>query len=220
MTPSAHWKICAFDFDGTLIDSMWGYAEIAADAMRKHHGIPREEGHRLYLETSGIPFFQQLESIRPGSLKNAACAEEFEARKIEGMFLSKPDADALEGTRRLREAGVRLVVSSNNFQHLVERYMQQNPSLQMDLVLGFDQEKKLEKGRLHFEAIEKRFGLPKSVILYCGDSLKDGERALDYGIPFVGRTGIFSHQQFTQRFDGITTVDSICQFADYVLLSQ
>ena len=41
---------------------------------------------RLYLETSGIPFFQQLEVIFPNDPANAATAEEFERIKLEGYF--------------------------------------------------------------------------------------------------------------------------------------
>jgi phosphoglycolate phosphatase-like HAD superfamily hydrolase len=209
-------KVCAFDFDGTLVDTMWGYADIAAEAMKKQHGIPFEEGRRLYLDTSGIPFFQQLEIIRPGSDRNTECAEEFERRKIEGLFRSPPDADTLNGLNKLRSAGVKVAISSNNFQHLVEEYLQRYPGLTANLALGFDG-LGLEKGRTHFIEIERRLGIETPEVLYCGDSLKDGERAMDYGVQFVGKVGIFSHEQFVSRFPGIKTVQTISEFADRVI---
>ncbi len=212
-------RACAFDFDGTLVDTMWGYARIAGEAMQSHLGIPFEEGHRRYLETSGIPFFQQLELIRPGEARNARCAEEFEARKIEGLFLSAPDADTLAGLTRLRAAGIRVIVSSNNFQELVEEYLRRHPALVVDLALGFDR-RGLEKGRPHFLRLEEAFGLRTAEVLYCGDSLKDGERALAHGVPFVGRTGIFTRAQFLAQFPGIETVDSILELAEGVLAAR
>jgi len=208
--------VCAFDFDGTLIDTMWGYARVAAEAMLEHHGIPFEEGHRRYLETSGIPFFQQLEIIRPRSPKNRACAEQFEARKTEGLFACPPDEKTIQGLGLLREAGIKLAVSSNNFQHLLDRWLSENPRLAVDLSLGFDG-KGLEKGRPHFERIQQVFGVTADQILYCGDSLKDGERAAACRVPFVGMTGIFTREQFLERFPGIETVASILQFAERVL---
>jgi len=209
-------RACAFDFDGTLVDTMWGYARIAGESMQKHLDLPYEEGHRRYLETSGIPFFQQLELIRPGHPANPRCAEEFEARKIEGLFLSPPDAPTLAGLARLRAAGIRVVVSSNNFQELVEEYLRRYPALVVDLALGFDRQG-LEKGRPHFLRLEQAFALRTQEVLYCGDSLKDGERALAHGVPFVGRTGIFSQAQFLERFPGIETVDSILELAEGLL---
>ncbi|NMB74906.1 MAG: HAD family hydrolase [Myxococcales bacterium] len=214
--PRARPKVCAFDFDGTLIDTMWGYAKIAADVMRKHHGIPFEEGHRQYLATSGIPFFQQLEIIRPQSPKNEACAAEFEARKTEGLFSCAPEEKTIRGLGLLRGAGIKLAVSSNNFQHLLDRWLSENPAMPMDLSLGFDGQG-LEKGRPHFERIQQAFGVTSAEILYCGDSLKDGERAASCKVPFVGMVGIFSREQFLERFPGVETVSSILDFAERVL---
>lgn len=209
-------KVCAFDFDGTLIDTMWGYARVAAEAMHRHHGIPFEEGHRRYLETSGIPFFQQLEIIRPRSPKNAACASEFEAKKTEGLFSCAPDPKTVQGLALLRGAGIKLAVSSNNFQHLLDKWLADNPGMPMDLSLGFDGQG-LEKGRPHFMRIQQAFGVTSAEILYCGDSLKDGERAAACAVPFVGMVGIFSREQFLERFPGIETVHSILEFAERVV---
>src|ERR1700742_4647011 len=59
-----------FDLDGTLIDTMQVFADVAADVMVRHHALDRTAARTAYLATSGIPFFQQLEKIVPGDASN------------------------------------------------------------------------------------------------------------------------------------------------------
>jgi len=206
-------RACVFDFDGTLVDTMEGFADLAGELLEKNYGIPFAEGRRRYLETSGIPFFQQLEIIRPGGEKNKECAEEFERRKLEGFFATRPAVDTLEALDKLRQAGKKVIVSSNNFQSNIEQFMKRH-RVPVDLALGFDSSTGLEKGRPHFEKVRELFGLESSDLLFCGDSLKDAERALSCGVRFVGLEGTFSREQFLQSFPQIDTVRSIRELAD------
>ncbi len=208
-------KVCAFDFDGTLVDTMGEFANIAADVMQKNYGIPFAEGRARYLETSGIPYFQQLEIIRPDGEHNAKCAEAFEARKVEGFFDAAPSEETLKGLDLLRSAGIGLAISSNNFQHLVDAFLERH-RLPMELALGFDADTASEKGAPHFKQVMRHFKVTASEILFCGDSLKDGERALDNGLRFVGITGTFPAEKFVARFEGITTVDGILELAERI----
>ena len=65
-------KAYLFDFDGTLVDTMGGFADIAGRVINGFHPhISFEAARRRYLETSGIPFFQQLEIICPEDPTNA-----------------------------------------------------------------------------------------------------------------------------------------------------
>jgi beta-phosphoglucomutase-like phosphatase (HAD superfamily) len=208
-------RVCVFDFDGTLVDTMGGFADIAAEVLEKHYGIPRVEGHRRYLRTSGIPFFQQLEIIRPGGSKNPDCAEEFESKKLQGFFDSAPPQTTVSGLEMLAVNGIGLVVSSNNFQHNVDAYLDKYP-LPLDLALGFD-ENGMEKGRPHFSKVQGHFGIGPGDMLFCGDSLKDAERAMSCDVGFVGKTGTFSRDQFLERFEKIDTVDNIQELAERFL---
>ena len=74
-------KVVVFDFDGTVVDSMDSFADIAADVMPRYYSISGEEAKRLYLETSGIPFFQQLEQLFPNNENNDKAAHDFEETK-------------------------------------------------------------------------------------------------------------------------------------------
>ena len=67
MTHPVPTKGYLFDFDGTLVDTMGGYADLAGGLI--HEAFPEitaEKGRELYIRTSGIPFIQQMELIRPG----------------------------------------------------------------------------------------------------------------------------------------------------------
>jgi phosphoglycolate phosphatase-like HAD superfamily hydrolase len=211
-------KVCVFDFDGTLVDTMGGFADIAADVLEKRYGLPFDKGRSQYLHTSGIPFFQQLEIICPGGDHNQACAEEFESRKLEGFFECAPGDATILGLKLLHGAGFKLVVSSNNFQHNVDAFLDRH-HLPLDLALGFDHQGS-EKGRPHFEKVQAHFEVTAEEVLFCGDSLKDGERAGGCGIRFVGMTGTFTREQFQERFPGILTVDTILELAERLVHKQ
>ncbi len=42
-----------------------------------------------------------------------------------------------------------------------------------------------------------------------GDSLKDSDKAFEYGIDFIGVCGLFSHEQFEARHANAKTVQNI-----------
>jgi phosphoglycolate phosphatase-like HAD superfamily hydrolase len=213
--PIATPKVCVFDFDGTLVDSMGGFADIAAEVIEKNYGIPFETGRRRYLETSGIPFFQQLEIICPQGKYNSDCAAEFESRKLEGFFEAAPEAETLEGLKILQRNSIKLVVSSNNFQDNVDAYLRKHP-MPMDLALGFDNNG-LEKGKPHFMMVQSKFKVQPEEMLFCGDSLEDGQRALKCQVPFIGKLGTFTRKEFEKRFPKVETIESILELPNILL---
>ena len=203
-----------FDFDGTLVDTMSGFADIAADVMHRRHGLDRAHARAEYLRTSGLPFRQQLELIAPGDLRNDEAAEEFEATKQEGFFSERFDEDVKAALRGLRDRGLRVVVSSNNFQELVDRFVAREEDVQFDLVLGARPD--FFKGTDHFKHVRDVLGLRDEEMIFVGDSLKDGEKALDSHIRFVARTGTFTALDFQRRFPGVPTVDRLTSLLDIV----
>jgi phosphoglycolate phosphatase len=201
-------KVCVFDFDGTLVDSMGAFADIAADVMETHYGMHYADARRRYLQTSGIPFFQQLDVIFPEGEKNSTLADEFEQRKLDGFFAEPYFGDVVEALGYLRSKGLKTVVSSNNFQYNVDEFVAQNPA-PFDHVLGFKDG--FAKGRDHFRHLMEAEGVAAGEIVFVGDSLKDGERALDSGVAFIGRTGTFGRDEFLQQFPSIAVVDSLLE---------
>lgn len=197
-----------FDFDGTIVDSMNAFADIAAEVMPKRLPIDAAAAREKYFETSGLPFFQQLEAIFPGDPANRETAEEYERLKLEGYF-DEPLFDGVHDTlAALRKSGVKAIVSSNNFQHLVDRFVEMK-GMRFDMVLGFRDG--FAKGADHFRHIERELGIPRERITFVGDSLKDGERAADCGVSFIAKEGIFTRDQFQSKFPGVKVIKELSE---------
>jgi phosphoglycolate phosphatase len=186
-----------FDLDGTLIDTMGGFADLAAEIMEARHGLVAAEGRRRYMETSGIPFRHQLEVIHPGHRENDAASDEFETRKRAVCDAAVMTAQTVAALERMQRTGIKVIVSSNSAQHFVDEF-QTREAFRFDLVLGFGNG--LAKGKPHVDHTCERLGLGRDEILFCGDSLKDGELARACGIAFVGRLGTFTSDEF-RRWD-------------------
>jgi phosphoglycolate phosphatase len=204
-------RICVFDFDGTLVDSMGAFADIAADVMEKHYGLEFAPARVRYLETSGIPFFQQLEVIFPGRENNPKLADEFESRKLEGFFAEQYFEDVHDTIEFLHGRGMLAVVSSNNFQYNVDDFMRRRPAA-FDHALGFKDG--FAKGKDHFEHIMSREEVTPSQMVFVGDSLKDGERALGSDVAFIGRTGTFTREQFLEQYPDIAVIDNLIELKE------
>lgn len=201
-------RVVVFDFDGTIVNSMDAFADIAAEVMPKYFPIDRDTARFKYLETSGIPFFEQLEVLFPGDPANKAAAEEFEMAKLDGYFDEPIFEDAAETVQHLRERGIKVVVSSNNFQHLVDRFVGET-GIEFDMVLGYKDG--FAKGAPHFAHIERTLGVDKKEIAFVGDSLKDGEKADSYGVLFIGKEGVFAREDFQRRFPGARVIENLAE---------
>ncbi|GAB4220966.1 MAG TPA: HAD hydrolase-like protein [Spirochaetota bacterium] len=209
-------KALLFDFDGTLVDTMEGFADIAGEVIHRFHPeISFEEARRRYLETSGVPFFQQLEIILPGNPTNSQKAAIFEETKKEGFFRSTFSQEVRYVINELRRLGFIVGVSSNNFQYLIEQFINRE-GLQFDVVLGFRDG--FEKGKQHFEYVIQHFNLQKDDLTFVGDSLKDAEKAITNNIKFIGLCGTFTREQFLQKYPNIVTIESLKELLSCVQL--
>ncbi len=178
-----------FDLDGTLIDTMQHFADLAAELMQEHHGLELATARRRYLETSGIPLRQQLELIVPGDARNDRVSELYEDRKTSICLRAEMPSDTVSALERLQREGVRVALSSNSAQHFVDELAARSP-VRFDLTLGFGDG--LAKGEAHVAEVERRLGIAPEQILFVGDSLKDGELAQRCKQRFVGVAGTFS----------------------------
>jgi len=196
-----------FDFDGTLVDTMMGFADIAGDVISMYHkDITFEEAREKYLATSGNPFFQQLEIMFPGDPLNKDKEKIFEERKIEGFFKSTFHADVRYTIDQLRKEGHIAGVASNNFQELIDKFVAEE-ELEFDIILGYREG--FEKGPAHFDYVCEKFNLTKNDLTFVGDSLKDAEKARDYGIRFVGICGTFKKEDFLKADPNTVTIEQL-----------
>jgi beta-phosphoglucomutase-like phosphatase (HAD superfamily) len=197
-----------FDLDGTLVDTMPAFADLAADVLSARRGVDRGWARARYIETSGIPFVHQLELISPGEPDNPAASAEFEARKLAVSRATRMEERTVAALEELRALGLKLVVSSNTGQLVVDEFASAE-SFRFDLVLGFDPAAGLGKGAPHVERTLARFGIERAVLVLVGDSLKDAELADQCGIAFVGRVGTFGEEDFRRRDPAAVTVRQI-----------
>ena len=202
-------KAFLFDFDGTLVDTMSDFADIAGKVINEFHPeICYEKARMKYLETSGLPFFQQLEIILPGNLTNLQKAEIFEESKKENFFRNNFSDDVKNTITTLKKRGFIVGVSSNNYQQLIDEFIQQE-NLEFDVVMGYREG--FEKGSNHFEYIMNLFSISRERLTFVGDSLKDAEKAAVNQIRFVGVCGIFSRKDFQKSDMGIITVENLTE---------
>jgi phosphoglycolate phosphatase-like HAD superfamily hydrolase len=196
-----------FDFDGTLVDTMDGFADIAGRVIHEFHPeMSFDEARANYMKTSGAPFFQQCEILFPGNPANSEIVNIFEEEKQEGFFKQKFSDDVKFAINALRKRGDIAGVSSNNFQELIEKFVNRE-GLVFDVVLGFNNG--FQKGKDHFEFVMKKFSLTNKELTFVGDSLKDAEKAFANNIDFVGKCGTFKKEDFLKLDNSIKTIYNI-----------
>jgi phosphoglycolate phosphatase-like HAD superfamily hydrolase len=186
-------RLIIFDLDGTLIDTMGSFADIAGELLAKFYDLSFEEGRKRYLETSGIPFFQQMEILFPQNQKNKTTVELFERMKVSSFMNESISEKTLEILHALRDREIRTAISSNNFHSLVREFVHRE-NVPVDLALGY--KPNFSKGRPHFEYIREYFGIPFENVLFVGDSLSDAQRASENRIQFIAKIGTFGECDF------------------------
>ena len=204
-------KVIVFDLDGTLVDTMGIFTEIASYLITWKYGVPRTDARRGYIQTSGIPFFQQLEELFPGREHNVSIATLFEERKVAATDHLETIPEEKQAIMLLNQAGYLLAVSSNNFAENVERFAQFS-GLPFAHVLGYREG--FAKGEHHFKYILKQTGVSKDEILFVGDSLSDMRKAREFGIDFIGKTGTFAREEFESESPNAVTVRSLTELVD------
>ncbi len=206
-------KAILFDLDGTLIDTMEGFADLAGQLIERDYGVDFVTARRRYITTSGIPFKHQLEVMFPGDLRNFEVQKEFEERKQDVFFNTIPDNDTVEAVKKLREMGIKVIVSSNNYHDFVLKYFNKNDKLKFDMILGYKDG--FAKGKDHILHVVNEFNISREDMIFVGDSLHDGEVAYELGIPFIGRIAIRTKEEFLSQFPGILCVDRISDIVSF-----
>jgi len=189
------YRLVIFDLDGTLIDTMGSFADLAGCLIRDHYGWRFEIGRKRYLETSGVPFFQQLQTLFPNDTRNSKVANLFESLKISDFVRETISEKTRETLLALRDKEIRTAISSNNFYDLVKDFVWRE-DVPIDLALGFRQN--FAKGQEHFDYISEYFSIPFGRMLFVGDSLTDAKRSEERNIRFVAKIGTFTEMEFGQ----------------------
>jgi phosphoglycolate phosphatase-like HAD superfamily hydrolase len=201
-------KVIAFDFDGTLVDTMGVYSKLVEEILRGHPVLDLERVLKEFIETSGLPFLTQLELMFPEAPQSfkEEIASAFEKRKaivVKEIELEDSVRSTLVG---LKERGLKLVLSSSTRQELVEGALAKYGL--MDLILGY-RSPNFGKGKAHFDKILGNFGFGKNDLIFVGDSVKDYEIAAAYGVDFIGKVGTFTRERFIGLDENMVLINEI-----------
>ncbi len=208
-------KALLFDFDGTLVDTMGAFADLAGQLMAEAYGGTVEQGREDYLRTSGIPFFQQLGVLHPADPRNDLVSIRFEKEKLSAYNSKGLFADVGPAVAELRRRGVACVVSSNNFTPVVVEFLK-GQDVGFDLVLGYDSG--FCKGEPHFAHVQRTLALSREQLGFVGDSVRDGELAINSGLRFCARLGTVPRQRFLERFgpNPFPFIDTLAELLSHV----
>ncbi len=183
---------------------MGGFTQIAARVLSKYFGVTQTQGAALYKATSGLPFCDQVGVLFPGHPNTETAIGAFETEKAAGYLSKIPYPDAHDTLEHLHQMGLTTVVSSNNFQALVDRLVA-HTGLTVDLTLGL-RDHHFGKGDPHFNHISETFGVGRDAMVFVGDSLKDAEHSLTCGVDFIGRLGTFGCDDFETKYPAVPLI--------------
>lgn len=204
--------VVVFDFDGTLVDSMTDFARIASRIMAHCFGCDPEWAHNKYRETSGLPFPYQIEKIFPGDQRNKKAVEEFVSEKL-SLYQSYPFYEDVEPALSwLKSNDLKLAISSNNDEGLIRRKIKPLEAY-FDKIFGFHDG--FLKGKAHFDRIKEELNCSEKEVIFIGDSLNDARVARENNIPFIGRIGTFSEQDFINQGIAMAAVSDFLSLKDF-----
>lgn len=227
-------EVFIFDFDGTLVDTMDAFADVAADLISNQYKevlkkefdkeLSFSEARKEYIRTSGLPFINQLSGgIFPGLVDRIdpifyPISAEFEKRKLEAVNDLKLDLGVLDTLNYLRNRNKKIIISSGNFNEHIEKFFEKINFIP-DQILGC---RDGIKGEEHFEKIKEKFPCRNQEIVFIADSLVDLQRSYAYSseIYFIAKLGTFTKEQFEKEAKTFSSlykmINTISELKKYV----
>jgi len=190
-------KAIIFDFDGTIADTMPFLTELAVKLITEIYNVPGEQAKRRYLETTGMDFASQLETIFPNHPNNQKVAAIFEERKLEGIFGHPVFPEVTPALKYLRSKEIKTFICSSTKQKIITQYGRLNKiDVFFDNLLGYEQNfKKADQ----IDFILQHNKLPPEKVVFIGDSLKDYDFAKGKQINFIGISRMFEKKEFQDK---------------------
>jgi phosphoglycolate phosphatase len=204
-------KAIIFDFDGTLANTMPFLTKLAVKLITANYSISKEEAKRRYLETTGVDFAGQLESIFPNHPDNQKMAADFEERKLGGIFDHPVFPNVIPTLKYFRSKNIKTFICSSTKQEIITKYCQLNKiDILLDNLFGYKPNfKKVEQ----FDFILQHYKLQPDKVVFVADSLRDYDFARDKRINFIGISKIFKKKAFQKK--GTLSVRSLADLTKF-----
>ncbi len=190
------------DFDGTVVDTMDEYSRIASQIISKYTGMDVGEARKVYDETRGMAFRDQLSVAGvPRDLVEEA-AREFEEEKKGVLESVRIDDRVKEFVSIARRRGLKVILSTNNECSIVSNIRELREIF--DEVLCHDPTTGIRKGADHVRIIAEKYAIPVENILFIGDSDYDLRLYSQLGVRSVKTRGIWADYDYLIEYlDGI-----------------
>ncbi len=183
-SPYAEARAVAFDFDGTIADSMGFLTDLAVGLLVDELAFQPAEAARQYLATAGSEFATQLDEIAPGHPRLSEVASRFEAEKTRWMGCCEMFSDVVPALQRLAAAGVPVLLCSSTQVELVRAFCERYGLLQR-----FASIDGWSPG--HSKSVQLLSGIAAAgfagrEVIFVGDTRRDADVARAAGTRFVG----------------------------------
>lgn len=179
----------AFDFDGTIANTMPMLERLALDVIRRHvfRTHPRhdalERGHlrQWYRETAGLPFKEQMSSLYLGRKLEGRIVSEFQEKKRSVLARAEPFPGATRALRHLDARGHRIGVVSSTERFLIVKFLDFH-ELPYDSASGIESGDKSDQ----LIALARRWCIQSGHLFFMGDSIeRDAAFARRAGTQFI-----------------------------------
>ena len=177
-------RAVAFDFDGTVADTMGALTGLATALLTAEFDLTREDATRRYLATAGDDFATQLDAITAGDPRAEDVAARFECQKETLVEGCRPFTDAGPALARLRHADVPVLVCSSTRTEIVLRFCDRHGlSVLATTIDGWRSDHPKAEQLTEWAAL---IDVAPSEVLFVGDARRDAAIADEAGVRFVG----------------------------------
>jgi len=216
-----------FDFDGTVADTMDYLTDTAvkliSNVMKQAevYKLSTGEVRKKYIETTGLPFFEQLKILFPEK-------EEKEIEKIAKIFEKEKEKEIFKYNlvygvkptlKFLKKKGIKVFLCSSTREEIVKQYCyNKGVDKYIDEIMGLKEGlKKMEQ----IKYILRKYKFDHREVIFIGDSLRDKLIADEIGISFLALSGTFRYEEFVNRkidvIHKITDLIKIIKFSEKVI---
>ncbi len=190
-------KAIIFDFDGTIADTMPFLTKLAVELIIKNYNITKEEAKKKYLETTGLDFATQIQTIFSNHPNNKEAINDFETKKLENLFSQSLFPEVITTLKYFKSQKIKSFICSSTKQKIITEYIKLN---KIDHLLDscFGYKPNFEKNK-QIDFVLQQFNMQPQDILFVGDSLKDCDFAVNKKIEFMGISKIFKKIEFQRK---------------------